>query len=113
VITATALPVAGLLGACGATTGSSGNGGSTAGGSRSDVGIPAEAVAEFDTAWELAQCMRDHGVERFPDPQISESGLMLVGVPWSRDAAEWNRARRACQRGEPFTRQGARGTPGP
>src|SRR5262245_19101359 len=86
-ITVAALPVAGLLGACATTNGS----GSTADDASSDF-MPAEAIAEFDTAWELAQCMRDQGVERFPDPQISESGFMLVGVPWPRDAAAWNRA---------------------
>jgi hypothetical protein len=41
--------------------------------------------------------MRDNGVDGLPDPQIDETGFMLVGVPWERDAQKWGEAQPACQ----------------
>jgi hypothetical protein len=41
--------------------------------------------------------MRDQGIEGFPDPQLSGSGFMMVGVPWAPDADVWNAAQEACR----------------
>jgi hypothetical protein len=53
--------------------------------------------AEFDTASEFARCIRDQGIEGFPDPQIDENGYMLVGAPSAGPSADWNAAQEACQ----------------
>ena len=60
--------------------------------------LSAEQQAEFATEVDFARCMRDHGIDDFPDPQVNESGYMMVGIPWETDAAEWNEAQqRTCQ----------------
>src|SRR5262245_7157568 len=43
----------------------------------SDLGLSADEEAEFDTALALARCLRDHGIEGLPDPQLSGKGFML------------------------------------
>lgn len=45
--------------------------------------------------------MRDRGIEGFPDPQVDESGVLSVGVPWEADQEEWQAAADACSNPEP------------
>jgi hypothetical protein len=59
--------------------------------------LSAADSAEFEIASKFAQCMRENGVDGFPDPHVDETGFMLVGVPWERDAQKWGEAQRACQ----------------
>jgi Pectinacetylesterase len=60
--------------------------------------LSAEEQAEFETASELARCMRDHGIAGLPDPQLSGNGFLLVGVPLDpADSEDWNAAQQACQ----------------
>jgi hypothetical protein len=82
--TLVALAVAGLLGACG-------NGGGS-------EELSAAEEAEFETASEFAQCMRDEGIEGLPDPQLKGDGFVMVGSPLDpRDAEDWQTAQEACQ----------------
>jgi hypothetical protein len=94
-ITLAALVLAGLLGAC-SNDGGSNDGDPSAG---SDHDLSAEQDAELESASGFAACMRDHGIEGFPDPRVSESGFILVGLPLAnrRDADEMNSAQEACQ----------------
>ena len=80
-----ALALAGLLSAC--SGGGSGNGAASA---SSDQDLSAVEEAEFETESEFAKCMRDHGIKGFPDPQVNDDGIMIVGVPWRGDAEHWN-----------------------
>jgi Pectinacetylesterase len=93
--TLAALVLCGLLGAC-SNDGGSNDGDASA---SSDHDLSAEQDAEFETASEFAACMRDHGIEGFPDPQVSDSSFILVGLPLAdrRDADEMNAAQEACQ----------------
>jgi hypothetical protein len=84
-LTIASLTVAGLLGAC--------VGDASAG---SDRELSAEEEAEFETESEFARCMREQGIDGFPDPQVTENGYKLVGVPWERDAEAWNETAQAC-----------------
>jgi hypothetical protein len=59
--------------------------------------LSAEQESEFETELEFARCMRDNGVDDLPDPQVNENGVLVVGVPWARDADEWGAAQEACQ----------------
>ena len=83
-----ALALVGLLGAC------SGGGTDDSAGSGHDLSSGQEA--ELETEMEFARCMRDQGIEGFPDPQVNESGLMSVGVPWEADQEQWQAAADAC-----------------
>jgi Pectinacetylesterase len=111
-VTLAALTVADLLAACsnddgsgaGATTTTSAAATTTsaatstaAAATTSTPDLSAEEQAEFETESQVAQCMRDHGIADHPDPQVSGSGVMMVGVPWGQDAEQWNAAREACQ----------------
>ena len=67
-------------------------------GASSDHDLSAEEQAEFETASEFARCMREHGIEGLPDPQISGNGFMFVGVPLApRPPEGWDAAQEACQ----------------
>jgi hypothetical protein len=71
---------------------SGGGGDNGAGGSSSD-----EPTAE-DAAFEFADCMRENGIEDFPDPQVSDDGATLEGVPAPEDLSpEEQEAAEACQ----------------
>jgi hypothetical protein len=59
--------------------------------------LSAAENAEFETELEFARCMRDNGVDDLPDPQVNENGILVVGVPWARDAEKWGAAQEACQ----------------
>jgi hypothetical protein len=69
-----ALALAGLLGAC-SNDGGSDDGDASA---SSDHDLSAAEQAEFETAVEFAQSMRDHGIEGLPDPQVSGNGFLLL-----------------------------------
>jgi hypothetical protein len=92
------LVLAGLPGAC--------SNGDDAG---SDQDLSATQAAEFQTEMGFARCMRAEGIEGFPDPQVSESGLMTVAVPWEADGEEWQAAADACHPDdeEPASDEGA------
>jgi hypothetical protein len=51
-----------------------------------------ELVAEF----EFAQCMRDNGIDDFPDPQISEDGSIHMAAPAGVDDDELEAAAATC-----------------
>jgi Pectinacetylesterase len=59
--------------------------------------LTADEQAEFETESAVAQCMRDQGIDGLPDPQLSDSGFMMVGVPWAPDVDEWSAAQEACR----------------
>jgi hypothetical protein len=52
-----------------------------------------------DAAFEFARCMRDNGIEDFPDPQVSEDGGISFGgsLADQRDTEEFQAAEEACQ----------------
>jgi Pectinacetylesterase len=58
--------------------------------------LSAQQEADFETESEFAECMRAHGIEGYPDPQLSESGFLLAAVPWAADAEEWNTVAHDC-----------------
>ena len=101
--TVTTLVLAGLLAAC-----SSDDDGADAGGTTTttattttvaDPDLSGEAEAMFETESEFAQCMRDNGVDGFPDPQVNENGFIVVGIPFAaRGDVEMDAARQVCQR---------------
>jgi hypothetical protein len=68
-------------------------------GAGSGPDLAAEEEPEFENALAFARCMRDHGIEGMPDPQVSGDGFMLVGVPLVApgDAGAWSAAQEACQ----------------
>ena len=90
-ITLVVLALSGLLGAC---SDSGGSYGGYAGGNSLN-NLSADEEAEFETEAEFAQCLRDQGLEGYPDPQVSESDYMLVGVPFGANE-EWQAAQDAC-----------------
>ena len=93
-ITLVTLALAGLLGAC-SNDGSSSDGDAS---TSPDHDLSEAEEAEFETASEFARCMRDHGLEEMPDPQVSGNGFMLVGVPLDpQDFEDWDAAQEACQ----------------
>ena len=47
---------------------------------------------------EFARCMRDNGVDYYPDPQVNADGLIVVGVPFGTQGdVAIDTAREACQ----------------
>ncbi|MGH9242755.1 MAG: pectin acetylesterase-family hydrolase [Acidimicrobiales bacterium] len=67
--------------------------------SSTTVALSAEEAAEFELAAEFADCLRDHGLASFPDPQVVGDGFMLVGAPLTGPGGseEWDAAQEACQ----------------
>ena len=61
-----------------------------------DHDLSAEEQAAFEVEVEFAQCMRDHGIEGLPEPQVTEDGFVLVGFPLVLPEG-WNAAQEACQ----------------
>jgi len=84
------LAVAGLVGACGGD-------GSGDGADGSDQDLTPAQEAELETTTDFAECIRDEGMEDFPDPQVDEHGFLLAGAPWEADMDEWMSAQEACQ----------------
>ena len=85
--------LAATVAACG---GSDGEGGAGVG---SVHDLSAEEQAEFETERRSSpSCLREHGIEGLPDPQVSGNGFMFVGVPLApRPPEGWDAAQEACQ----------------
>ena len=58
--------------------------------------LSAEEEAAFNVEVEFANCMRDHGIEGLPEPQVTEDGFVLVGLPLVLPD-DWDTAQDACQ----------------
>jgi hypothetical protein len=58
----------------------------------------ADLAAKVAAARQFAQCMRDHGVESFPDPDPNDLGKTLPGAV--RDDPQYDQARETCQTAE-------------
>jgi hypothetical protein len=80
--TLAALVLAELLGACSDDTASS-----------SDD----DGNAQEDAAFDFARCMRDNGIENYPDPQISGNGTIQFPNPAGVGFGELEAAREACR----------------
>ncbi len=80
-------------GAAIALSGGGGDGHDTASSSDDD------GSSEEDAAFEFARCMRDNGIEDFPDPRVSVDGGISFGLRGAdqRDTEEFEAAREACQ----------------
>jgi Pectinacetylesterase len=65
-------------------------------GADADHDLSAEEEAAFNVEIEFAHCMRDHGIEGLPDPQVTEDGFVLVAFPLVLPE-DWNAAQEACQ----------------
>ena len=61
-----------------------------------DHDLSAEEEAAFNVEVEFAHCMRDHGIEGLPDPQVTDDGFVLVGFPLVLPDG-WDAAQDACQ----------------
>jgi len=90
-VTVVVLAVAGLVGACSGGDSDDGAGGS------SERELSGEERTAFEREREFARCMRDQGIEGFPDPQVSGDGFVLVGAPMGEPDEAWNAAQEACQ----------------
>jgi hypothetical protein len=63
-----------------------------------DDALSGEAAEVFEMESEFARCMRDHGVDGYPDPQVNDDGIIVVGVPFGDPGdTEMGAAREACQ----------------
>jgi hypothetical protein len=71
-----------------------GDGGDDAASSSDD-----DRSSEEDAAFEFAQCMRDNGIEDFPDAEVSADGGISFGgfAADERDTEEFRAAQEACQ----------------
>jgi hypothetical protein len=67
-----------------------------------DVEIDPEQEAEMrQRALEFAQCMRDHGVEDFPDPVFEDGGFVIQGgAGEGENDPDFQAAQEACQTDE-------------
>ena len=61
-----------------------------------DDDLSAEEAAAFNVEVEFAHCMRDHGIEGLPEPQVTDDGFVLVGLPLVLPD-DWDAAQDACQ----------------
>jgi hypothetical protein len=85
-----ALALMALLGACS-------SGGSDDAGDSSDPDLSVDGKAMFKTESKFARCMRNNGIDDFPDPQVDENGFILAGLPFARRDTEMHTAQKACQ----------------
>jgi Pectinacetylesterase len=58
--------------------------------------LSAEEEAAFTVEVDFANCMRDHGIEGLPEPQVTDGGFVLIGLPLV-PSDDWNGAQDACQ----------------
>lgn len=98
-LAAPALALAVLLGGAVTFAVASGGGG---GGGAADDSSPAPAgdrSPQDDAALAFADCMRDNGIEDFPDPQVDEDGGISIGdsLADQRDTADFRAAEDACE----------------
>ena len=58
-----------------------------------------DQAAAQDAAIEFAECMREHGIEEFPDPEFSDDGgiLQQIGEGVDPDSDEFREADDACR----------------
>jgi hypothetical protein len=58
-----------------------------------------DGSSQEDALFEFAQCMRDHGLEDFPDPQVDADGGISIGGSMAdrRDSEEFKAAQEACE----------------
>ena len=54
-------------------------------------------TGDLETAFEFAECMRDNGIEDFPDPQIRADGDYFLEPPAGVGEEELNPAETACE----------------
>jgi hypothetical protein len=78
------------------TSGRGGGGDGGRGASSSD-----EPTSVQDAALQFAECMRENGIEDFPDPEVGDGGISVggpdpEGLP-PQERAEYQAARDACQ----------------
>jgi hypothetical protein len=58
-----------------------------------------EQAKEQQTALKFAQCMRSHGVPKFPDPKFSGGGIqMTIGKDVNPNSPQFKAAQEACQK---------------
>jgi hypothetical protein len=64
-------------------------------------GSSGEATSLEEAAFQFAECMREHGLEDFPDPQVTDQGVSLGGAPSPDEpenmSAEEREAAEACE----------------
>ena len=61
---------------------------------------PQEQAKERQTMLKFSQCMRSHGVPKYPDPQFPAGGgsLMTIGKDVNPNSPQFAAAQRACQK---------------
>lgn len=74
----------------------------TSGGGGGADGSPSDEPTPEDAAFEFAECMREHGIEDYPDPQVDDNGVITGGPDDPEDLspqeqAVWQDAQEACQ----------------
>ena len=63
-----------------------------------DDELSAQAVEVLEMESEFAHCMRENGIANYPDPQVNDDGIIVVGVPFGEQGnSEMDSAREACQ----------------
>jgi hypothetical protein len=95
-LAAPALALAVLLGGAVTFAVASGGGGAADDGSPAPTG---DRSPQEDAALAFADCMRDNGIEDFPDPQVDEDGGISIGdsLADQRDTADFQAAEDACE----------------
>lgn len=98
-LAAAGLAVVVLLGGGTAVSLNAGGGGSGGGGHDTASSSDGDQTSPEDTASAFAQCMRDNGIENFPDPQVTaDGGISIDGsVADQRDTEEFRTAEEECQ----------------
>jgi hypothetical protein len=61
---------------------------------------PQEQAREQQQALKFSQCMRSHGVPKFPDPNFSANGgtLLKIGKDVNPDSPQFQAAQKACRK---------------
>lgn len=54
-------------------------------------------------AREYAQCMRDNGIEDYPDPEVDDGNIVMQGMTGAADDPEYIAAEKACEDKAPGT----------
>ncbi|MFI8849368.1 hypothetical protein [Streptomyces sp. 891-h] len=86
-----------LLTGCGGDSSDGGGERDSAREAPGDDGARGDAGKQFDKALEYAQCMRDNGVEDFPDPKQEGGGIRIGGPGIDRGSAAFEKAEEACR----------------
>lgn len=89
----------GLAGCGGSDGGEDGGGVASAGGTPSAT---TGAGGGKEAGLKYSQCMRENGVENFPDPDVNDSGQVSYNVPDDIPDAVINEAEKKCQDLRPF-----------